>query len=150
MSASLIRRGLELFNEKDGQKCKQKNSSHKASLMNQINSNKQRVHKQIRRLKNQRGAVKSKTTVKDKHIKYALDEYRKKQKKKKSQLTSNLEYFLSTDYKTQTNHSTKIIKQNSGRRACHQPDLPDTKQEEKSVFTEKEFQKFQKEYFTNL
>ncbi|XP_051985866.1 ribosomal protein S19 binding protein 1 [Xyrauchen texanus] len=148
MSASLIRRGLELFNEKDGQKRKQQNSPHKASLMNRISSNKQSVHKQIRRLKNPRGAAKSKTTVKDKHIKYALDEYRKKQKK--SQLTSNLEYFLSTDYKTQTSHSSKIIKQNSGRRACHQPDLPDSKPKEKSVFTEEEFQKFQKEYFSNL
>ncbi|XP_073726727.1 active regulator of SIRT1 [Misgurnus anguillicaudatus] len=132
MSASVIRRGLELFSEKDGEKHKKKKMS----------SNKQRVHKQVR------PSVRNKTTVKDKHIKSAVDEYRKKQKK--SQLTSNLEYFLSTDYKTQSKHTGKIIKQNSGRRACHQPDLPVSKPEEKSVFTEEEFQKFQEEYFSNL
>lgn len=133
MSASVIRRGLELFSEKDGEKHKKKKK---------MSSNKQRVHKQIR------PAVRNKSTVKDKHIKSAVDEYRKKQKK--SQLTSNLEYFLNADYKTQSKHTGKIIKQNSGRRACHQPDLPVSKPEEKSVFTEEEFKKFQEEYFSNL
>ncbi|KAI7807436.1 ribosomal protein S19 binding protein 1 [Triplophysa rosa] len=129
MSASVIRRGLELFSEKDGETHKQK----------KISRNKQRVHRQT---------VKSKTTVKDKHIKSAVDEYRKKQKK--NQLSSNLAYFLAADNKTQTKHVGKIIQQHSGRRACHQADLPVNKPEEKSVFTEQEFQKFQKEYFSKL
>ncbi|KAA0713477.1 Active regulator of SIRT1 40S ribosomal protein S19-binding protein 1 [Triplophysa tibetana] len=141
MSASMIRRGLELFSEKDGEKHKQKQKK--------SSGNKQRLHRQT---------VKSKTTVKDKHIKSAVDplksalplsdEYRKRQKK--NHLSSNLEYFLAAANKTQTKHTGKIIQQHSGRRACHQPDLPVTKPEEKSVFTEQEFQKFQQEYFSKL
>uniref|UniRef100_A0A672K540 Active regulator of SIRT1 n=1 Tax=Sinocyclocheilus grahami TaxID=75366 RepID=A0A672K540_SINGR len=41
--------------------------------------------------------------------------------------------------------SEGIVQQHSGRRACHRPDPPASKPEEESVFTEKDFQKFQKE-----
>uniref|UniRef100_A0A8C1EE47 Active regulator of SIRT1 n=1 Tax=Cyprinus carpio TaxID=7962 RepID=A0A8C1EE47_CYPCA len=79
---------------------------------------------------------------------FSSDEYRKKQKK--SQLKSNVEYFLASDHKTQSRDTRKIVQQHSGRRSCHRPDPPASKPEEESVFTEKDFQKFQKEYFSNL
>ncbi|KAF4111770.1 ribosomal protein S19 binding protein 1 [Onychostoma macrolepis] len=149
MSASVIRRGLELFSEKDGVKRKQKKSiSRKFVLMEQISSEKQGVQKRIRQLQRPGGPARSKNTVKDKHIRSALDEYRKKQKK--SQLKSNLQYFLGADSKTPSRDTRAIVQQHSGRRACHRPDPPVSKPEEKSVFTEKDFQKFQKEYFSNL
>uniref|UniRef100_A0A8C2GQX7 Uncharacterized protein n=1 Tax=Cyprinus carpio TaxID=7962 RepID=A0A8C2GQX7_CYPCA len=58
--------------------------------------------------------------------------------KQKSQLKSNLQYFLGLHQVTHTDSVT-----------CHRPDPPVSKQE-KSVFTEKDFQKIQKEYFSNL
>uniref|UniRef100_A0A8C2KJ63 Uncharacterized protein n=1 Tax=Cyprinus carpio TaxID=7962 RepID=A0A8C2KJ63_CYPCA len=53
------------------------------------------------------------------------------EKQKKRQLKSNLQYFLGADCETQNRPA-----------ACHRPDPP--------VFTEKDFQKIQKEYFSNL
>ncbi|XP_030638440.1 active regulator of SIRT1 [Chanos chanos] len=153
MSASLIRRGLELLSDdiKDTGKDKKKKgkSTQKVQIMDLISSNREGVCKQVRRLQGRSGAGKSKATVKNKHIRSALDEYRKKQKK--SHLGSNLEYFLGAKEKTQENNTKKILLQNSGRQSRNQPDVPVKKpQEEKSLFTEEQFQKFQKEYFGNL
>ncbi|XP_026869418.1 active regulator of SIRT1 isoform X1 [Electrophorus electricus] len=150
MSISVIRRGLELLSNdiKDGGKS-QKKSCQKTTLMDQISSNKQGVRKQIRQLQAHSQARKSKVTVKNKNVKNALEEYRKKQKK--SQLSANLEYFLGTSYVTQEHHTKKIQQQNTGRLSRHQPEQPVRKPaQEKSIFTEEEFQKFQKEYFANL
>ncbi|KAK2888729.1 hypothetical protein Q8A67_014104 [Cirrhinus molitorella] len=148
--ASVVRRGLELFNEKDGVKRKQKKSSSfcKSELMEQISTDKQGVKRRIRQLQRPGGSTRSKNTVKDKHIKSALDEYRKKQKK--SHLQANLSYFLGTGSKTLGRESTKIMKQISGRRACDQTDQPASKAKEKSVFTEADFESFQKEYFAKF
>ncbi|XP_056100979.1 ribosomal protein S19 binding protein 1 isoform X1 [Rhinichthys klamathensis goyatoka] len=150
MSASLIRRGLELFSEKDAVKHRpKKSSSRKSALMKRISTDKQGVQKRIRQIQRPGGSSRRSTnTVKDKHVRSALDEYRKKQKK--SKLGLNLKYFLSSASKTQSSHATKIVEQKSSRRACHQPDRPARKPAEESVFTEDEFQKFQKEYFSNL
>ncbi|KAL1273453.1 hypothetical protein QQF64_029315 [Cirrhinus molitorella] len=76
MSASVVRRGLELFNEKDGVKRKQKKSSSfcKSELMEQISTDKQGVKRRIRQLQRPGGSTRSKNTVKDKHIKSALGE----------------------------------------------------------------------------
>ncbi|XP_017548414.1 ribosomal protein S19 binding protein 1 [Pygocentrus nattereri] len=149
MSASMIRKGLELLSSdlKDAGKS-QKKSSQKVSVMDQISSNKKGVRKQIRQLQAHSRSAKSKTTVKDKRVKNALEEYRKKQKK--SQLKSNLKYFLATSYKTNEYHTKTILKQNTGRLSRHRPDKPVRKPQEKSIFTEEEFQRFQEEYFSNL
>ncbi|KAL7890805.1 hypothetical protein AOLI_G00002810 [Acnodon oligacanthus] len=149
MSASMIKKGLELLSNdlKDAGKS-QKKSSQKVSVMDQISSNKKGVRKQIRRLRARNRAAKSKTTVKDKRVINALEEYRKKQKK--SKLNSNLKYFLATSYKTSEHHTKMILKQNTGRLSRHQEDKPVRKPQEKSIFTEEEFQRFQEEYFSNL
>ncbi|XP_067314678.1 ribosomal protein S19 binding protein 1 [Pseudorasbora parva] len=149
MSVSVIRRGLDLFSEKVVEKRKQrKGGARKAALMERIGTGKQGVQRRIRQLQRPGGPARSKHTVKDKRIRSALDEYRKKQKK--CQLTSNLQYFLSSANKTQNSHAKKIVQKSSSRRACHQPDRSVQKPAEKSVFSEEEFQKFQKEYFSNL
>ncbi|XP_072538925.1 active regulator of SIRT1 [Salminus brasiliensis] len=149
MSASVVRRGLELLSDDikgAGSSQKKKQSSKKASLMAHISTNRQGVRKQIRHLQTHGKTVKSKATVKDKHIKNALEEYRKKQKK--SQLSSNLKYFLGTQYKTEEICTRKIQQQNSGRLSHHRPDKSVSKAQEESIFTEEEFQKFQEEYFS--
>lgn len=53
---------------------KKKKSVGKASMMDQISTNKQGVRKQIRRLQAQNTTRKNKATVKDKQIKNALGE----------------------------------------------------------------------------
>ncbi|KAI4893907.1 hypothetical protein NFI96_013428 [Prochilodus magdalenae] len=152
MSASMIRRGLELLSNdlkvtgKSQQK--KKNNSQKVSVMDQISSNKQGVRRQIRRLQAHSRSAKSKTTVKDKRIRNALEEYRKKQKK--SQLNSNLKYFLESCSTTNDRDTKTILKHNTGRQSRHRPNKPVKKQEKKSLFTEEEFQKFQEEYFSSL
>ncbi|KAK3556721.1 hypothetical protein QTP70_015080 [Hemibagrus guttatus] len=151
MSISLLKRGLELLNEDlkvvtKGQK--KKKSTKKASVMDQISTNKQGVRKQIRRLQAHNTTRKNKATVKNKQIKDALEEYRKKQKK--SHLDSNLQYFLGNSYKMQESCTKKIVQQNTGRLSRHQPEKPVKKQEKQSIFTEAEFQKFQEEYFSKL
>ncbi|XP_062403101.1 ribosomal protein S19 binding protein 1 [Sardina pilchardus] len=152
MSASMVRRGLELLSGdiKDvhsGPKHKKRKAG--ASARDLISSNRQGVSKQLRRLQGQHGAAKSKTTVKDKHVKSAIDEYRKKQAK--SHLSANLQYFLGSSCSTKQSATQKIVNQNSGRQSRHWPDRPVVKpKQEKSIFSEEEFQQFQKEYFGKI
>ncbi|KAM9483402.1 active regulator of SIRT1 isoform 1-T1 [Clarias gariepinus] len=132
----------------DVTKGQKKKRTKKASVMEQISTNKQGVRKQIRRLQAHKTSRKNKATVKDKQIRNALEEYKKKQKK--SQLDSNLQYFLKTTHKMQETCTNKIVQQNAGRLSRHQPEKRVKKQEEQSIFTEAEFQKFEQEYFSNL
>ncbi|KAF7711190.1 ribosomal protein S19 binding protein 1 [Silurus meridionalis] len=148
MSISVLKRGLELLNEdlKGTTKGQKKKNPKKTSVMDQISTNKQGVKKQIRRLQANNKTRKNKATVKDKQIRNALEEYQKKQKK--SQLSSNLEYFLESSCKTQDSCTKKIVQQNVGRQSRYHPEKPVKKQEKQSIFTEAEFQKFQQEYFS--
>lgn len=148
MSASMIRKGLELLSDdiKVVNKKQKKKTPGKAKAMELVSTNRQGVSVQVRRLQGRAGPGKSKATVKDKRIKSAVEEYRKSQKK--SQLSTNLEYFMTTGFNATTSDTMKIVQQNSGRQSRHRPDPPTKKASEpKSVFTEDEFQQFQKEYF---
>ncbi|XP_024001398.2 active regulator of SIRT1 [Salvelinus sp. IW2-2015] len=74
------------------------------------------------------------------------EEFRKKQGK--SHLSANLLYFLGTGFRATDSDTMKIVNQNLGRQSRHRPDRTVKKASaEKSVFTEDEFQQFQKEYF---
>ncbi|XP_068607461.1 active regulator of SIRT1 isoform X2 [Brachionichthys hirsutus] len=132
MSASLLRRGLELLG--DDVKVKQP----------PLGGTKR--HGVTRQAKPLQGPRKSKATVKDKRITSAVEEYRKKQKK--SNMAANLKYFMETSCKATSSDALKIMHQNSGRQSRHRPDnTPKKAKEPQSLFTEKEFQQFQKEYF---
>uniref|UniRef100_A0A0E9X0S7 Active regulator of SIRT1 n=1 Tax=Anguilla anguilla TaxID=7936 RepID=A0A0E9X0S7_ANGAN len=51
-------------------------------------------------------------------------------------------------YKAEQSDTQKILLQNKGRQSRNRPDPPAKKQkEQRSLFTEEEFQQFQKEYF---
>ncbi|KAJ8406701.1 hypothetical protein AAFF_G00296170 [Aldrovandia affinis] len=160
MSASMVRRGLELLSNdikgvSRGKKRKAKKQlvhqtgggrggQRKGGVMGQISSNKQGVTKQVRRLQGRLGSGKSKATVKDKRIKCAVDEFRKKQKQ--SQLSKNLRYFQGFEYKAEQSDTQKILLHNHGRQSRNRPDHSVQKQREKrSLFTEEEFQQFQKD-----
>ncbi|XP_018601564.1 active regulator of SIRT1 [Scleropages formosus] len=156
MSLSLIRRGLDLLSDdiKDVTEDRRKKTKNKLTaeasqgktLMDQISSNKQGVTKQIRRLRGQRGLARPQASVKDKRIKSAVEEFRKRQKK--SCLKQNLQYFLGTKCKADQKDTSKIQFQNCGRQSRNKPDHHVKKpMEPKSLFTEEEFEQFQKEYF---
>lgn len=156
MSASLVRRGLELLADdiKDNSKTKTKKKKHQqtpslATVMELVNTNRQGVSKQVKRLQGRLGTRKSKATVKDKRIKCALEEFRKNQRK--SHLKANLQYFTETSCKATESDTMKILNHNAGRQSRNKLDRPakNTKKakEPESLFTEEEFQQFQKEYF---
>lgn len=149
----MIRRGLELLSDdiKDVSKGKKKKQQKQktpssATVMELVSSRRQGVSRQVKRLQGRLGPGKSKATVKDKRIKSAVEEFRKKQKK--SQLSANLKYFMGTDFKATDSDTLKIVNQLPGRQSRNRPDKPAKKTKETpSLFTEEEFQQFQKEYF---
>lgn len=150
MSASLIRRGLELLSDdvKDASKGKKKQQQtpSSASVMDLVSSRRQGVTRQVQRLQGRLGPGRSKATVKDKRIKSAVEEFRKKQGK--SRLSANLKYFMGTGFKATDSDTLKIVNQLPGRQSRNRPDRPVKKAKEtQSLFTEEEFQQFQKEYF---
>ncbi|XP_071374076.1 active regulator of SIRT1 [Centroberyx affinis] len=154
MSASLIRRGLELLSDdikdvskvKRSQAKKQHQTPSNARVMDLVSSRRQGVTRQVRRLQGRLGPGKSKATAKDKRVKSAVEEFRKKQKK--SQMSANLKYFMESGYKTTQSETMKILNQNTGRQSRNRVERPAKKAEEtQSLFTEEEFQRFQKEYF---
>uniref|UniRef100_A0A3Q2UAD2 Active regulator of SIRT1 n=1 Tax=Fundulus heteroclitus TaxID=8078 RepID=A0A3Q2UAD2_FUNHE len=152
MSLSLIRRGLELLNDdiKDnsrGKKKKQTPSS--AAAMELVSTKRQGVTRQVKRLQGRLGPGKSKATVKDKWTRSAVEDFRKNQPK--SQMSANLKYFLETTCKATASDSMKILSHNKGRQSRNRPNKPVKKTKEaKSLFTEEEFQQFQKEYFGRM
>uniref|UniRef100_A0A8C7WNA9 Active regulator of SIRT1 n=1 Tax=Oryzias sinensis TaxID=183150 RepID=A0A8C7WNA9_9TELE len=146
---SLVRRGLELLSDDikdDSQIKKKKKTPSSTAVMEQISSNRQGVSRQVKKLQGRLGPGKSKATVKDKRIKSAIEEFRKKQGK--SNLSANLKYFMETISKPTDSDTLKIQNHNTGRQSRNRPDNPAKKAEEtQSLFTEEEFQQFQKEYF---
>ncbi|XP_029013531.1 ribosomal protein S19 binding protein 1 [Betta splendens] len=150
MSASLIRRGLELLSDdiKDVSKAKKKKqrTPSSATVMELVSTKRQGVTKQVKRLQGRLGPGRSKATVKDKMIKSAVEEYRKKQGE--SHLSANLKYFMDTSCKATDAETYKILNHNLGRQSRNRPAKPPKKaQQSRSLFSEEEFQQFQKEYF---
>ncbi|KAG7486363.1 hypothetical protein JOB18_030376 [Solea senegalensis] len=153
MSVSLVRRGLELLSDdiKDASKGKKKQQQtpSSATVMELVSTKRQGVTKQVKRLQGRLGPGKSKATVKDKRIKSAVEEYRKTQGK--SHLSANLKYFMDTGCKTTVSDTLKILSHNTGRQSRNHPDRsakkPKKPVKSESLFTEEEFQQFQKEYF---
>ncbi|XP_062292690.1 ribosomal protein S19 binding protein 1 [Scomber scombrus] len=156
MSASLIRRGLELLsddikNVSKGKKKKttqqqQKKTPSSATVMDLVSTKRQGVTKQVKRLQGRLGPGKSKATVKDKRIKSAVEEFRKKQGK--NQMSSNLKYFMETTCKATDSDTLKILSHHTGRQSRNRPEkLAKKAKEPESLFTEEDFQQFQKEYF---
>ncbi|XP_068177219.1 active regulator of SIRT1 [Antennarius striatus] len=135
MSASLLKRSLELLS--DDVKVPERQQ--------QLTPN-SGVSRPGKRPPGRPGPGRSKATVKDKRVRSAVEEYRKKQKK--SNMTANLKYFMETSCKASSSDTLKILHQHSGRQSRHRPDnTPKKTKEPQSLFTEEEFLQFQQEYF---
>lgn len=136
MSVALVRRGLELLSadltdipekKKKRQKVMKGSGSKKRSfVVPPVGHNR--------------------ASAKDRRMRSALEEASRGQKKDHTAV--NLHYFLCDGNSTTGDHTTKIIHQNSGRHSRSSAAPPVEKpQRSQSVFTEGEFQQFQRDYF---
>ncbi|GCC32022.1 hypothetical protein chiPu_0010482 [Chiloscyllium punctatum] len=72
-------------------------------------------------------------------------EYRKK--KAADHTEENLQYMLGARFLTESNVTKQILNYSQGRKAKDRPEKKEVKKERKSVFTESDFRKFEREYF---
>ncbi|NXD13122.1 AROS regulator, partial [Nothocercus nigrocapillus] len=96
------------------------------------------------------GPARSRATVKGRAVKSAIEEYCKK--KAVDHLKANLLYMTSGRYIADKAVTQQVLAQNSGRKSKDRP--PEKKEEKKekkksegTVFTEEDFRKFEREYF---
>ncbi|KAJ0033111.1 hypothetical protein NQD34_000218 [Periophthalmus magnuspinnatus] len=136
MSAALVRRGLELLSAdiSEGPDGKKKT--------------KQKVMKDgvSKRSSKAPPLGPHRATVKGRRMRSALEEASRGQQKEHTAVT--LQYFLHSGSSGSGDQTAKILKQNSGRQSKnHVGDSTQRPQKPQSVFTEEEFQQFQREYF---
>ncbi|KAM9324517.1 active regulator of SIRT1 [Gastrophryne carolinensis] len=141
MSASLLRKGLELLSSgSSGVK------RHPGNVNNTLASNKTGLKKQLKRLKRQGLPQKQKATAKGRVIKSAVEEYKKHASK--NYLAQNLRYMLDSHCVANKDLVNKVLKQHSGRKARDQrKETMEKKVQETSVFSDSDFERFEKEYF---
>ncbi|MBN3281064.1 AROS regulator, partial [Polyodon spathula] len=151
MSLSLIRKGLDLFSEDikevggSAGRGKPKRGAEPGGGMNRTDSKRVGVKKQRQRIHGTAGKRRNRATVKNKTVKSAIEEYRKNQPT--SHLEENLAYMLGKTVTAETAVTQRIVLQNRGRRSRDRPAEEKKKPQEKSLFTEADFQNFQKEFF---
>ncbi|NXA52943.1 AROS regulator, partial [Nothocercus julius] len=133
MSASLLRRGLELLEAPGRGKAPRGPGG-------------PRTAGTAKRRKVAPGPARSRATVKGKAVKSAIEEYCKK--KAVDHLKANLLYMTNGRYIADKAVTQQVLAQNSGRKSKDRP--PEKKEKKKSegtVFTEEDFRKFEREYF---
>ncbi|NXX85412.1 AROS regulator, partial [Urocolius indicus] len=136
MSASLVRRGLELLDAPG--------SRVKAAPGLQQGRDAARQRRRRRRRVPQPGG--NKTTVKGRVVKSAIEEYHKK--KAVNHLRENLKYMLKGRIVANKDITKQVLAQNRGRKSKDQPPQKAAKKKpEGTVFTEEDFRKFEREYF---
>ncbi|XP_034258679.1 active regulator of SIRT1 [Pantherophis guttatus] len=136
MSASLLRKGLELL-ETAGVSDSSSQRSGTAARPNNL----------LKKKKNKRSRSKrDKATIKGRIIKSALEEYQKHQAA--DHFKKNMQYMMGTHFVADSTITEKILTQNRGRKAKDHPvEKVKKKKPEGTVFTEKDFQRFEREYF---
>ncbi|KAM6384724.1 active regulator of SIRT1 [Alca torda] len=137
MSASLLRRGLELL-EAPGQG--------EAPLGLQPERDGPGAAGAVRRKRAAPQGGRNKATVKGRVVKSAIEEYHKK--KPVNHLTANLKYMLKGRFVANKAITEQVLAQNRGRKSKDQPPKKEEKKKpEGTVFTEEDFRKFEREYF---
>ncbi|XP_069711630.1 active regulator of SIRT1 [Phaenicophaeus curvirostris] len=137
MSASLVRRGLELL-EAPGQG--------KAPVGLQQGRNVPRAAGAARRRKAAQESRRNKATVKGRVVKSAIEEYHKKAAV--NHLKANLQYMLKGRIVASKAITEQVLAQNRGRKSKDQPPKKAVKKKPQgTVFTEEDFRKFEREYF---
>ncbi|XP_020838313.1 active regulator of SIRT1 [Phascolarctos cinereus] len=125
MSASLLRKGLELLGEPA------------ASGPGRGPQN---------RTPRKRQSRKNQATVKGKVTKSVLEEFKKRQAQ--DHLQENLRFMKQKRVTADPKVTTKVLLQNQGRKARDRPATkPEKEKPQGTVFTEEDFRKFQEEYF---
>ncbi|XP_071587334.1 active regulator of SIRT1 isoform X1 [Heliangelus exortis] len=137
MSASLLRRGLELL-EAPGQG--------KALPGLQRGPEGLKAVGAARRRRAAAESGRNKATVKGRVVKSAIEEYHKK--KPVNHLKKNLKYMLKGRIVANKAITEQVLAQNRGRKSKDQPPKKVAKKKpEGTVFTEEDFRKFEREYF---
>ncbi|XP_058938422.1 active regulator of SIRT1 [Kogia breviceps] len=135
MSASLLRRGLELLGVPEAPRDAPGQTKPSKAPM-----------KRTRKAKAAQ-AQKLRNSAKGKVPKSALAEYQKRERR--GYLGVNLRFMTSARSTVAESVTQQIVRQDRGRKACDRP-VGKTKRKKKAegtVFTEEDFQKFQQEYF---
>ncbi|CAM4491645.1 active regulator of SIRT1 [Lepidochelys kempii] len=136
MSASLLRKGLELLETE---------MTAAAGHQPGLSSPQQRPRTAPKRRKAARGPGRNKTTAKGKVTKSAIEEYRKHQAV--DHLKKNLQYMTKGRFTVDKTITQQVLNQNRGRKSRDRPPKKPKKKSEGTVFTEEDFQKFEREYF---
>lgn len=140
MSAALLRRGLELLAASEAPRADP----------GQVKASGTPV-KQTRRARAKGSqALKLRNSAKGKVPKSAIAEYQKRQRR--DHLRANLKFMTSMRSTVPESVTQQILQQNQGRKACDRlvaktKNKKKKKKAEGTVFTEEDFQKFQREYF---
>ncbi|KAM4022610.1 active regulator of SIRT1 isoform 2-T2 [Anomaloglossus baeobatrachus] len=132
---------LSLYNNVSKFKKKKGGKNQQATL----SSHKIGMKKQRRRLKQQGVPQNQRASAKNRVIRSAVEEYKKSTAQ--DNLAQNLKYMLGSQAVTSKVSCSKILTQHSGRKARDRHGEEEKKLPEKSMFTDQDFQKFQKEYF---
>nr|XP_004650663.1 active regulator of SIRT1 [Jaculus jaculus] len=136
MSAALLRRGLELLAESEASRAPPSQAKASGARVKRTGKAKAKAP-QTQKLRN---------SAKGKVPKSALAEYQKRECQ--DHLKANLKFMTSTRSAVAESVTQQILQQNQGRKACDRPAVKTKKKKaEGTVFTEEDFQKFQREYF---
>ncbi|OPJ68946.1 active regulator of SIRT1 [Patagioenas fasciata] len=137
MSASLLRRGLELLEAPGQGKAPPGLRQERAGP---------RAAGAARRRKAAAEPRRNKATVKGRVVKSAIEEYHKK--KAVNHLSENLQYMLKRQLVANKAITEQVLVQNRGRKSKDQPPKKVAKKKPQgTVFTEEDFRKFEREYF---
>ncbi|XP_006979236.1 active regulator of SIRT1 [Peromyscus maniculatus bairdii] len=140
MSAALLRRGLELLAASEAPRAAPGQAKASGAPV-----------KRTRRARTKAAqALKLRNSAKGKVPKSALAEYQKRQCR--DHLRANLKFMTSVRSTVPESVTQQILQQNQGRKACDRVVAKTQKKKKKkkaegTVFTEEDFQKFQREYF---
>ncbi|NXN13420.1 AROS regulator, partial [Indicator maculatus] len=136
MSASLLRRGLELL-EAPGR------GEAPPGIRDRDGP---RALGAARRKKRSREPTRNKATIKGRVVKSAIEEYHKK--KAVDHMRENLKYMLKGRIVANRAITEQVLAQSRGRKSKDQPPKKASKKKpEGTVFTEEDFRKFEREYF---
>ncbi|XP_019400507.1 PREDICTED: active regulator of SIRT1 [Crocodylus porosus] len=141
MSAALLRKGLELLEETAAAGRGAAPPGRRAGLSGRP----KRSGKALRRKEMVQGLDGGNATVKGRVTKSAIDEYQKN--KAVNHLKKNLQYMTNTRFVANKTITQQVLTHNQGRKSKDRPPEKPKKKSESTVFTEEDFQKFEKEYF---
>ncbi|XP_054844931.1 active regulator of SIRT1 [Eublepharis macularius] len=139
MSVSLLRKGLELL------EAPTVSASRPRKAATTTRSKKQLPIRKKKKIFS--GCKRETTTVKGKVTKSVLEEYQKRQAQAVDHFQKNMQYMMNSQFTADSAITQKVLAQNRGRKSRDIPQEEATKKPEGTVFTEEDFQKFEKEYF---